>query len=106
MIMSEETVCELLALAKQTLGIIATATARDEELKMIIEAGAEDMARAGVDINIDNPLMRKAIITYVKANFGISNPTDKEKFLKSYQLCLSDLSLSSGYKIEERVENE
>ena len=105
--MSEENIYELLALAKESLGIISTATARDEELKMIIEAGAEDMARAGVNINVQTPLMRKAIITFVKANFGISNPLDKERFMNSYRLCLSDLSLSEGYKQEtEETSNE
>ena len=105
--MSEENIYELLALAKESLGIISTATARDEELKMIIEAGAEDMARAGININVHTPLMRKAIITYIKANFGISNPLDKERFMNSYRLCLSDLSLSEGYKQEtEETSNE
>ena len=87
-------------LVKQSLGIVPTATAKDEELEMLITAGAEDMTRAGVNVDFSSALVQRALLTYVKANFGISNPTDKEKFLKSYQLCLSELSLSGGFKEE------
>ena len=92
------TINNLKALAKETLGIVATATAKDNSLEMIINAGINDMARAGVDVDVDNKLVQNALMTYVKANFGISNPTDKEKFLQAYQLYLAELSLSEGYK--------
>lgn len=95
---TNETTVTLLQLAKQTLGIIETATAKDEEIQMIINAGINDLTRAGVDVDEANPLVRNALMTYVKANFGISNPTDKEKFMNSYRLFLSDLSLSDGYQ--------
>ena len=95
--MNEE-ITNLKILAKQTLGIIPTATAKDLELEMLIKACINDMTRAGVNVDVENELVQKAIITYVKANFGISNPTDKEKFLSSYQLCLAELSLSENYK--------
>lgn len=91
----------LLELAKQTLGIIATATAKDNEIKMILNAGISDMTRAGVEVNTTNPLVQNALMTYVKANFGISNPIDKEKFMNSYRLFLSELSLSENYKQTE-----
>lgn len=96
---------DLLELVKQSLGIVSTATAKDTELKMLIQAGLDDMARAGVDVpditelGVTIPaLIKRAVVTYVKANFGISNPTDKEKFLHSYQLVLAELSLSENYK--------
>lgn len=87
-------------LVKETLGIVETATAKDEELEMLITAGVADMTRAGVDVDTTNALVQRAILTYVKANFGISNPIDKEKFMQSYHLCLAELSLSEGYKEE------
>lgn len=93
-----ETIANLKSLAKQTLGIVESATAKDGELEMIINASIKDLTRAGVNVDTDNELVQRAIITYVKANFGISNPTDKEKFMQSYQLCLAELSLSEGYK--------
>lgn len=88
----------LKSLAKQTLGIVESATAKDGELEMIIQAGINDLTRAGVEVDTDNALVQRAIITYVKANFGISNPDDKQKFMQSYQLCLAELSLSENYK--------
>lgn len=96
--MTIENMNELKRLVKQTLGIVETATAKDEELELLITAGADDMARVGALVDTTSALVKKAILTYVKANFGVSNPTDKEKFLKSYQLCLAELSLSEGYK--------
>lgn len=92
---------ELILLAKETLGIVATATAKDNSLEMIINAGINDMTRAGVDVDVSNPLVQNALMAYVKANFGISNPQDKERFLEAYQLYLAELSLSEGYKEEE-----
>lgn len=91
---------ELKSLAKQTLGIVETATAKDGELELLITACVEDMTRAGALVDTTNALFQRAILTYVKANFGISNPDDKEKFLKSYQLCLAELTLSEGFKEE------
>lgn len=96
--MAEEN--ELLTLAKETLGIVSSATAKDNSLLMIIEAGINDMSRAGVDVDLQNGLVKNALMTYVKANFGISNPNEKAKFLEAYQLYLGELSLSEGYKGE------
>ena len=56
------------------------------------------MTRAGVEVDLDNKLVQNALMTYVKANFGISNPDDKAKYLAAYQLYVSELSLSDGYK--------
>lgn len=89
---------ELLNLAKETLGIVSTATAKDNSLKLIIRAGMKDMKRAGVKVNILDDLTRQALMTYVKANFGISNSTDKAKYMESYQLFLTQMSLSGDYK--------
>lgn len=88
----------LLLLAKETLGIVSTATAKDSSLEMIISAGIDDMTRAGVNVDTDNKLVQNALMTYVKANFGISNPTEKQRFLEAYQLFLAELSLSENYK--------
>ena len=74
---------------------------------MIIQAGIDDMTRAGVEVDTANNLVQNALMTYVKANFGISNPDDKAKFLEAYQLYLSELSLSEGYKevVDEGLDN-
>lgn len=89
---------EMLSLVKQTLGIVATATAKDEYLKMIIDSAMEDMKRAGIKVDLENNLIKNAITIYAKANFGISNPVDKAKYEEAYQLHIAKLSLSEGYK--------
>lgn len=100
---NENELDNLVALAKETLGIVSTATAKDNSLEMIIGAGIDDMTRAGVNVDLNNTLVQNALMTYVKANFGISNPTDKAKFLEAYQLFLAELSLSEGYKESESL---
>ena len=104
--MSENDLTKMMALAKETLGIVSTATAKDGSLEMLLNAGVNDMERAGIDVDLDNQLVQNALMTFVKANFGIANPSDKEKFLEAYQLFLAELSLSEGYKTEEEVQND
>ena len=87
---------ELLRLAKQTLGIVSTATANDEMIKNIIASGVEDIRRTGIEINLGDAMIKNTIMIYVKANYGLSNPDDKAKFTEAYQLHLSKLSLSKG----------
>lgn len=89
---------ELLKLAKETVGIVSTATAKDNSLMVIIRAGMADMKRAGIKVNPFDFLTRQTLMTYVKANFGISNPADKAKYMESYQLFLAQMSLSDEYK--------
>ena len=94
---------ELLSLAKETLGIVSSATAKDASLRMLINSGIDDMKRAGikVDISKTDDLIKNTIMIYVKANFGISNPEDKAKYMETYQLHLAKLSLSEDYKEAE-----
>lgn len=90
---------QLLDLAKQMLGIASASTAKDDYIRTIIQAGIKDMERAGVDVETRfDELSTNTVLTYVKANFGISNPDDKAKYLESYQLSLANLCLSNDYK--------
>lgn len=95
-------ITNLLALAKQTLGIVSSATQKDDYLTMIIKAGIEDIQRVGITFDATSDLQQSTLMTYVKANFGISNPLDKERFLASYQLQLAELVLSG----REETDNE
>ena len=61
---------KLLKLAKQSLSIVETATAKDEEIKMWINAGIADLERQGINVKKDNSLIDSAIVMFVKANFG------------------------------------
>ena len=59
----------------------------DTEVADMIEEARADLVLAGIlpdKVNDENdPLIRRAIRTYCKANFGLDNP-DSEDYAKSY----------------------
>ncbi|PGQ56098.1 DNA-packaging protein [Bacillus thuringiensis] len=75
--------------------------ALDDELEDLIEASRYDLKLSGVShlkANDDNdPLIKRAIITYVKANF-ISDAREAERFLASYNMLKNHLTLAGDYK--------
>ncbi len=75
--------------------------ALDEELADLIEASRYDLKLSGVShlkVNDDNdPLIKRAVITYVKANF-ISDAKEAERFLASYNMLKNHLTLAGDYK--------
>ncbi|WEK53324.1 MAG: head-tail connector protein [Candidatus Cohnella colombiensis] len=88
--------------AKATLRISATTKAFDVEVSDLIDAAIHDLKLSGVlaskaDDDTD-PLIRRAVFVYVKANFGIDNP-DAEKFQKSYESLKAHLTLSQEYTV-------
>lgn len=91
---------ELLKTAKQCLSIVETATSKDAEIKMLINAGIEDLKRQGINANIytTNDLVKSSIIMFVKANFGNVEIKEKELAQKTYSLLCNNLGLSSDYK--------
>lgn len=69
----------------------------DEELRDLIDACKVDLKLSGVtNVNEDDSLIKRAIILYCKANFGLENK-DSEKYEKSYELLKQHLSLSGDY---------
>ncbi|MEE0865515.1 hypothetical protein [Faecalibacillus faecis] len=89
---------ELLKAAKQSLSIVETATLKDEEIKMLIRAGMEDLRRQGINTDINNELVKSSIIMFVKANFGNVDIKEKELAQSRYSLMCNNLGLSSDYK--------
>lgn len=94
---------ELLSLAKQCLSIVATATAKDNEITMLIKAGKADMQRQGIIVDPPegqtmNELVKTTIMMYVKANFGNTDIKEKELAQRTYILLCKNLGLSTGYK--------
>lgn len=75
-------------------------TAFDTEVKDLIETAREDLKLSGIrDEKVDSdtdPLIKRAIITYCKANFGYDNP-DADRFQKSYIMLKQHLSLVGDY---------
>lgn len=91
---------ELIEKAKQCLSIIETATAKDEEIEMWINAGILDLKRQGIEADVDtkDELIKASIIMFVKANFGNVDINEKELAQKTYSLLCCNLGLSSDYK--------
>lgn len=74
------------------------------EISDLIDAARSDLIRAGVSsdkVNAEenslDPLIKRAIIVYCKANFGFDNP-DAERLTKSYDMIRQELSNSYAYK--------
>lgn len=90
---------ELTMLTKQSLSIVDTSTIKDDEIEMWIEAGKEDLKRQGINSELDNSLIKSAIVMFVKANFGNVDIKEKELSQRTYNLLCHNLGLSSDYKV-------
>lgn len=75
--------------------------ALDPEILDLIEAARHDLMLSGVSslkANDDtDPLIKRAVTTYVKANFGFDNP-DADRLNKAYEMLKQHLSLAEDYK--------
>lgn len=83
------------------LSLRITNAAFDSEIEGLIAAARGDLIRSGlsadkVDADPVDPLIKQAITTYVKANFGLDNE-ESEKYQRSYAMLRNDLSLSQDY---------
>lgn len=77
-----------------------TNTAYDQEVLDLIEAAKADLHIPQIDplkIVDTEPLIKRAIILYCKANFGLDNK-DSEKYQAAYNNLAERLSLSLLYK--------
>lgn len=94
---------KLLKLVKQCLSIVETATLKDEEIKMLIQAGIADLVRQGINASEDteDSLVKSAIVMFVKANFGNVDIKEKELAQRTYSLLCANLGLSEKYKVVE-----
>lgn len=93
---------KLLKLAKQSLSIVETATAKDEEIKMWINAGIADLKRQDIDTKKDDSLIDSAIVMFVKSNFGNVDIKEKELAQRTYNLLCANLGLSTDYKVADK----
>lgn len=85
----------ILNLVKLALRI--TSDAFNAEILNLIDAAQRDLALGGVtNINLEDPLIQRAIITYCKAHFGYDNP-DADRLEKAYSMLKLHLTLSSDY---------
>ncbi|WP_432806735.1 head-tail connector protein [Paenibacillus lactis] len=92
----------MLESVKKALRISQSNTAFDEEVNDLIAAARNDLRIAGVlaaktDDDTD-PLIRRAVTVYCKANFGFDNP-DAENLQSSYIMLKAHLTLSQEYTV-------
>jgi uncharacterized phage protein (predicted DNA packaging) len=77
-----------------------TTTAFDTEINDLISAARQDLVLSGVNstkaTDDTDPLIKRAITLYCKANFGFDNP-DADRLQQSYNLLKMSLALSSDY---------
>lgn len=92
---------ELMKLSKQSLSIVETATLKDKEIEMWIQAGIADLTRQGIVASetTEDSLVQSAIVMFVKANFGNVDIKEKELAQRTYSLLCANLSLSEDYKV-------
>lgn len=88
----------MLALVKLALRI--TTDAFDVELNMLIAAaladlGLTDISEDVLDADTNIALIQRAVITYVRCNFG--QPDDYERLKASYDEQKAQLSMATGY---------
>lgn len=76
-------------------------TAFDEEILDLIEEARQDLILSGVSLtkahDDEDPLIKRAIKSYTKANFGFDNP-DAERLQKSFEMLKQHLSLAGDYR--------
>ena len=86
------------ALMKVKTALRLTEYAFDDELLDLMHAAVADLGIAGVNGEkaiIQDPLIRQAVITYCRANFG--QPDEYDRLKKSYDEQKAQLSMSDGY---------
>ena len=87
-------------LAAGRLAIRTKSKAFDPELVDLIRAAREDLALGGVlperARDEADPLIKRAVMTYIKAEFGLDNE-DVDKYRAAYKGLKVSLALSSDY---------
>lgn len=78
------------------LALRITTDAFDTELTDLIEAGLIDLTQAGI-VNLDtsDPMIRRAVITFCRLNFG--QPDDYDRLKKAYDEQKAQMGMATGY---------
>lgn len=78
------------------LALRVTTNAFDPEVSDLINAAVADMGIAGVSNNdTTDPLVKRAVITYCRLNFG--QPDDYDRLKASYDEQKAQLGMATGY---------
>lgn len=78
------------------LALRITTEAFNSELNDLIEAGLIDLKQAGVsNVDTTDPMIKRAVITFCKLNFG--QPDDYDRLKKAYDEQKAQLGMATGY---------
>jgi uncharacterized phage protein (predicted DNA packaging) len=87
---------------KEVLRISAENEVFDNEISDLLAAAEADLILSGIlDTKAEDdtdPLIRRALSTYVKAHFGWNNP-DADRLARAYDSIKSHLALSQEYTV-------
>ena len=73
-----------------------TTDAFDAELTDLIEMALADMRLAGIiNLDVNDPLIKRAVITYCRLNFG--QPDDYDRLKASYDEQKRQMGMATGY---------
>lgn len=93
----------MLQAVKRALRISQSNSYYDSEVEDLIEAARNDLRLSGVleskAYDDTDPLIKRAVTVYCKANFGFDNP-DAVRFGASYESLKAHLTLSQEYTVE------
>jgi len=84
------------------LALRVTSASLNTEVTDLINAAEEDLQVTAIDelmFDETSPLIKQAIIAYVKANFGYNNP-EAERFMATYESIKRTLALVEKYAVE------
>lgn len=78
------------------LALRITTDAFDSELNDLIGAALIDLKQAGVsNVDTTDPMIKRAVITFCKLNFG--QPDDYDRLKKAYDEQKAQLGMATGY---------
>ncbi|CAM3876428.1 head-tail connector protein [Cohnella lubricantis] len=83
------------------LALRISSSAFDSEVTDLIDASRADLKLSGVlavkaDAEAPDALIKRAVVTYAKANFGFDNP-DADRLRDAYNMLKAHLTLSQEY---------
>lgn len=67
----------------------------DDEIKRLMKEAVEDLARSGVT-NTRSEMFGRAVICYVRTNFGERDAAERERLRRGYETIKSRLSVTDG----------
>lgn len=92
---------DLLKLAKQSLSIVDTSTAKDEEILNSIKSAVQDLSSLGIRVKENHQQIYNAIVLFVKSQFSTVPVNEKKRALETYRIIAGELAYSNETRARE-----